>query len=135
MKNDNLQGALALLVLRSLEQCPMHGWGIGLHIQRVSNEVLRVEEGSLYPALHRMEEERWIVSEWGPSENNRRSRFYRITEAGRKQLGVERENWRRTARAIALILDFGEATASEVFDVVDLQVPRADETRKVVRGA
>ena len=86
-------------------------------------------------ALHRMEEERWIVSEWGPSENNRRSRFYRITEAGRKQLGVERENWRRTARAIALILGFGEATASGGLDVVDLQVPRADETRKAVRGA
>jgi len=71
-KNDNLQGSLALLVLKSLEQGPMHGWGITLHIQRISNEVLRVEEGSLYPALHRMEQDGWIVSKWGQSENNRR---------------------------------------------------------------
>ena len=85
-KNDNLQGTLALLVLKTLEQGPMHGWGITLHIQRTSNEVLRVEEGSLYPALHRMEQERWIVSEWGVSENNRRARFYRLTALGRKQL-------------------------------------------------
>ena len=80
-KNDNLQGTLALLVLKSLEQGAMHGWGITLHIQRISNEVLRVEEGSLYPALHRMEQDRWIVSEWGLSENNRRARFYRLTAA------------------------------------------------------
>jgi DNA-binding PadR family transcriptional regulator len=82
-----------------------------------------------------IEEERWIVSEWGPSENNRRSRFYRITEAGRKQLGVERENWRRTARAVALVLGFGVAMASEVFDVTDSQTSSADEARKAVRGA
>jgi DNA-binding PadR family transcriptional regulator len=81
-----------------------------------------------------IEEERWIVSELGPSENNRRSRFYRITEPGRKQLGVERENWRRTARAVALVLGFGEAAASGVFDVMDSQTSRADETRKAVRG-
>ena len=70
-KNDTLQGTLALLVLKSLEQESMHGWGITLHIQRISNDVLRVEEGSLYPALHRMEQEGWIASEWGLSENNR----------------------------------------------------------------
>jgi DNA-binding PadR family transcriptional regulator len=80
-----------------------------------------------------IDEERWIVSEWGPSENNRRSRFYRITEPGRKQLSVERENWRRTARAVALVLGFGEAAASEVFDVMDFQISRADETRKALQ--
>jgi transcriptional regulator len=105
-KNDNLQGALALLVLKTLEQGPMHGWGITLHIQRISNDILRVEEGSLYPALHRMEQERWIVSEWGTSENNRRARFYRLTALGRKQLSAERESWKRITGAVALVLDF-----------------------------
>jgi PadR family transcriptional regulator, regulatory protein PadR len=105
-KNDNLQGTLALLVLKTLEQGPMHGWGITLHIQRISNEILRVEEGSLYPALHRMEQERWIVSEWGTSENNRRARFYRLTALGRKQLGTERQNWKKITSAVALVLEF-----------------------------
>lgn len=105
-KNDNLQGSLALLVLKTLEQGPMHGWGITLHIQRISNEVLRVEEGSLYPALHRMEQERWIVSEWGTSENNRRARFYRLTPLGRKQLSAERQNWEKITGAVALVLEF-----------------------------
>jgi transcriptional regulator len=104
-----LQGALVLLVLKSLEQGPMHGWGITLHIQRISNEVLRVEEGSLYPALHRLEQERWISSEWGVSENNRRARFYKLTALGRKQLAAERENWRRITDAVGLVLGFGEA--------------------------
>ena len=108
-KNDNLQGTLALLVLKTLEQCPMHGWGITLHIQRTSNEVLRVEEGSLYPALHRMEQERWIVSEWGTSENNRRARFYRLTALGRKQLSIERQNWKKITGAVALVLEFESA--------------------------
>jgi transcriptional regulator len=108
-KNDNLQGSLALLVLKSLEQGPMHGWGITLHIQRISNEVLRVEEGSLYPALHRMEQDRWITSEWGTSENNRRARFYRLTALGRKQLNAEHENWRKITSAVALVLDFEKA--------------------------
>jgi PadR family transcriptional regulator PadR len=105
-KNDNLQGTLALLVLKTLEQGPMHGWGITLHIQRISNEVLRVEEGSLYPALHRMEQEGWIVSEWGTSENNRRARFYRLTALGRKQLSAERQNWKKITSAVALVLEF-----------------------------
>ena len=104
-KSDTLQGTLALLVLRSLERGPMHGWGITLHIQRISDEVLRVEEGSLYPALHRMEQARWISSAWGVSENNRRARFYRLTALGRKQLNAERENWRRITGAVALVLD------------------------------
>ncbi len=105
-KNDNLQGALALLVLKTLEQGPMHGWGITLHIQRTSNEILRVEEGSLYPALHRMEQERWLVSEWGTSENNRRARFYRLTALGRKRLTAERESWKRLTGGVALVLEF-----------------------------
>ena len=105
-KNDNLQGTLALLVLKTLEQGAMHGWGITLHIQRTSNEVLKVEEGSLYPALHRMEQERWIVSEWGTSENNRRARFYRLTALGRKQLSTERQNWEKITGAVALVLEF-----------------------------
>jgi PadR family transcriptional regulator PadR len=105
-KSDNLQGALALLVLKSLERGPMHGWGITLHIQRISNEILRVEEGSLYPALHRMEQDGWVAAEWGVSENNRRARFYRLTALGRKQLNAERENWRRITGAVALVLEF-----------------------------
>jgi PadR family transcriptional regulator PadR len=108
-KNDNLQGTLALLVLKTLEQGPMHGWGITLHIQHISNEILKVEEGSLYPALHRMEQERWIVSEWGTSENNRRARFYRLTALGRKQLSAERENWKKITCAVALVLEFQPA--------------------------
>jgi PadR family transcriptional regulator, regulatory protein PadR len=108
-KNDHLQGSLALLVLKSLEPGPMHGWGITLHIQRVSNEVLRVEEGSLYPALHRMEQERWIASEWGLSENNRRARIYRLTPRGRKQLAAQQDNWRKITDAVALVLDFSSS--------------------------
>jgi transcriptional regulator len=108
-KNDNLQGSLALLVLKSLEQGPMHGRGITLHIQHVSNEVLRVEEGSLYPALHRMEQDGWVVSEWGQSENNRRARFYRLTALGQKELAAERENWRKITTAVGLVLGFDQA--------------------------
>jgi PadR family transcriptional regulator, regulatory protein PadR len=108
-RKDNLQGALDLLVLQTLEQGPMHGWGITLQIERISQEVLRVEEGSLYPALHRMEQARWIAAEWGVSENNRRARFYRLTALGRKQLAAERENWQRVTGAVALVLDFGKA--------------------------
>jgi len=108
-KSDNLQGALALLVLKSLDQGPMHGWGITLHIQQISNEVLRVEEGSLYPALHRMEQEGWIASEWGVSENIRRARFYRLTVPGRNQLSAEREHWLKITGAVALVLQFEQA--------------------------
>jgi PadR family transcriptional regulator, regulatory protein PadR len=108
-KSDNLQGTLDLLVLKSLEPGRMHGWGITLHIQRISNEILRVEEGSLYPALHRMEQEGWIASEWGLSENNRRARFYRLTAQGRRQLRAECENWQKVTQAVALVLDFEPA--------------------------
>jgi PadR family transcriptional regulator, regulatory protein PadR len=102
--SDNLLGALELLVLKALESGAMHGWGITLHIQSVSNEVLRVEEGSLYPALHRMEKAGWVKAEWGLSENNRRARFYKITVAGRNQLRSEQEKWESVAQAIALVL-------------------------------
>jgi len=110
-KSDNLQGTLALLVLKSLELGPMHGWGITLHIQRISNEVLRVEEGSLYPALHRMEQERWIKAKWGVSENNRRARYYELTNLGRKQLTTEQVNWRKITDAVALVLEFEQRNA------------------------
>ncbi len=103
---DSLQGTLDLLVLKTLEQGPMHGWGITLHIERVSDALLRVEEGSLYPALHRMEREGWIRAEWGVSENNRKARFYRLTARGRKQLTAARESWERVTGAVALVLNF-----------------------------
>ena len=92
-KNDVLQGTLVLMVLRTLAREPIHGYGITNHIQVVSKNLLRVEEGSLYPALHRMEQEGWISAVWGTSENNRRARYYRLTTAGRKQLAEEEKNW------------------------------------------
>ena len=107
-KPDVLQGTLDLLVLKTLVRGPMHGYGITLHIQRVSKDVLRVEEGSLYPALHRMEQEGWIRAEWGVSENNRRARYYRLTEAGRKQLVAEEKNWARLIEAVATVLQFAQ---------------------------
>ena len=103
-KNDVLQGTLALLVLKTLVREPMHGFGITVHIQRVSKDALRVEEGSLYPALHRMEEEGWIAAEWGTSENNRRARYYRLTARGKKQLAEEEKNWERLTQAVASVL-------------------------------
>jgi len=106
-KSDILQGTLALLVLKTLQQGPMHGWGITLHIQQISNDVLRVEEGSLYPALHRMEQSGWVSAEWGVSENNRRARYYRLTTAGRKQLAREEESWYELTGAVALVLSCG----------------------------
>ena len=107
-KSDVLQGTLALLVLKTLLRGPMHGYGITLHIQRVSADVLRVEEGSLYPALHRMEQEGWIRAEWGSSENNRRARYYQLTPAGRRQLATEEKNWARLTEAVARVMQFAE---------------------------
>ena len=104
VKTDVLQGTLALLVLKTLARGAMHGYGITLHIQRVSIDVLRIEEGSLYPALHRMEQEGWISAEWGVSENNRRARYYRLTANGRKQLAEEEKNWSRLTQAVANVL-------------------------------
>jgi PadR family transcriptional regulator PadR len=105
-KNDVLQGTLALIVLKTLAREPMHGYGITAHIQRVSNEMLRVEEGSLYPALHRMEQEGWISAEWRSSENNRRARYYQLTAKGRKQLAEEEKNWAQLTQAVASVLQF-----------------------------
>jgi PadR family transcriptional regulator len=105
-RNDLLQGTLALLVLKTLARGPLHGYGITLHIQRVSNDILRVEEGSLYPALHRMEQDGSVSAEWGNSENHRRARFYRLTAKGRKQLAEEEQNWERLTQAVASVLQF-----------------------------
>ncbi len=103
---DVLQGTLDLLILKTLARGPMHGYGIVVHVQQVSDEVLRVEEGSLYPALHRIEQAGWIASEWGVSDNNRRAKYYRLTAAGRKQLEEEEENWGRLTRAVAKVLRY-----------------------------
>ena len=101
---DLLQGTLGLLVLKTLQAGPTHGWEIAQRIQQASRDVLRVGQGSLYPALHRLEAQGWISSEWGASENNRRAKFYRLTAAGRKQLAAETESWERFIGAVELIL-------------------------------
>ena len=106
-KNDLLLGTLDLLVLKSLGQLgSMHGYGIVNYIQKVSDDLLRVEEGSLYPALHRIEQQGWITSEWKTSENNRRARYYRLTAAGRKQLERELESWKRVAKGVSAVLRY-----------------------------
>jgi len=102
---DLLQGTLDLLVLRTLRAGPQHGWGISQRIQQTSADVLRVNQGSLYPALHRLEQEGWIEAEWGASENNRRAKFYRLTRAGRRRLEDETESWARLAAAVARVLE------------------------------
>ena len=104
MATDLLQGTLDLLILKTLQAGPRHGWDIAQRIQQVSKEVLRVGQGSLYPALYRLEDRGWIAAEWGASENNRRAKFYRLTAAGRKQLLAETEGWERFSGAVALIL-------------------------------
>jgi transcriptional regulator len=93
-----------MLVLKALARGPMHGYGITLHIQLVSRDILRVEEGSLYPALHRMEQDGWVSAEWGRTENNRRARYYCLTAKGRKQLDEEEKSWARLTQAVALVL-------------------------------
>ncbi|MFN8574710.1 MAG: PadR family transcriptional regulator [Gemmatimonadaceae bacterium] len=106
-KNDILQGTLALLVLRTLSVAgPLHGYAITAHIQRVSAEMLRVEEGSLYPALHRMEQDGWLRSSWGMTDKNREARFYELTAAGRKQLAQEQESWSRLTTGVARVLRY-----------------------------
>ena len=101
---DLLQGTLDVLILKTLVPGAMHGWGIAQRIQQVSQDVLRVNQGSLYPALHRLEEEGWIVAEWGASENNRKAKFYRLTRTGQRQLEAETENWKRLAEAVGRVL-------------------------------
>jgi PadR family transcriptional regulator PadR len=103
-KPDLLQGTLDMLILKALSLGPMHGYGVGQRIRQMAEEMLRVEEGSLYPALYRLEERGWIKSEWGTSENNRRARFYKLTAAGRRQLHVEEENWQRFVLAIGKVM-------------------------------
>jgi PadR family transcriptional regulator, regulatory protein PadR len=105
-KNDLLQGTLALLVLKTLARGPIHGYGITIHIQGISKDILRVEEGSLYPALHRMEQDGWVCADWRSTENNRRARYYRLTARGRKQLAEEEKNWERLTQAVAHVLQF-----------------------------
>lgn len=101
---DLLQGTLDLLILKTVALEPMHGWGISQRIQQISKDVLKVQQGSLYPALYRLEMQGWISSEWGASENNRRAKYYRLTKAGKKQLEVETSDWERLAAAVAQIL-------------------------------
>ena len=101
---DLLQGTLDMLILKALQLGPMHGFGISILIRQISKDVLQVEQGSLYPALYRLEDRGWISSEWGVSENNRKARFYKLTAAGRKQLSQEKSNWERLSSAINLVL-------------------------------
>jgi PadR family transcriptional regulator PadR len=106
-KNDILQGTLALLVLKTLAaQGRMHGYAITSHIQRASADLLRVEEGSLYPALHRMAQDGWLKAEWGTTEKNREAKFYTITPAGRKQLELEEESWTRLRTGVTRVLRY-----------------------------
>ena len=101
---DLVQGTLALLILKTIANQPMHGWAIGQRIQQVSNNVLQVNQGALYPALHRLEHQGWIRASWGNSENNRTAKYYALTRAGKKVLEREEENWQRLATAIGLVL-------------------------------
>lgn len=106
-KNDILQGTLAMLVLKTLSsQGAMHGYAVTNHIQRASNDLLRVEEGSLYPALHRMESEGWVRAEWGTSDTGREARFYSITAKGRKELASEEKNWARLTEGVQCVLRY-----------------------------
>src|SRR5437016_9459823 len=105
-KPDALQGTLDLLVLKTLSRGPQHGYGIAAHIETISDDVLRVEEGSLYPALHRMEQAGWIAAEWRITENNRRARLYRITRAGQKHFDEELEKWDHLSKAVGKVLRF-----------------------------
>jgi PadR family transcriptional regulator, regulatory protein PadR len=105
LKTDLLQGTLDLLILKVLGAGPMHGYAISQRIQQVSSDILQVQQGSLYPALHRLERRKWVSAEWAASENNRRAKYYRLTAAGRRQLEEEVSNWERIALAVSLILE------------------------------
>jgi PadR family transcriptional regulator, regulatory protein PadR len=102
---DLLQGTLDLLILKTLALEPMHGWGIAQRIQQVSKNVFQIGQGSLYPALHRLEYKGWIQAEWGESENNRRAKYYSLTRTGKKHLQAEVESWSRLAAAVGLVLE------------------------------
>ena len=102
---DVLQGTLDLLIMRTIAAEPMHGWAIANRVRQISNELLKVQQGSLYPALHRLEHQGWITSKWGASEANRRAKFYSLTLAGRKQLETETSKWKRLSAGVNLVLD------------------------------
>ena len=107
MARNDLQGTLDLLILKTLAQTrTLHGYGIALHIQRASHELLQVEEGSLYPALHRMEQSGWLTSEWALREGNRRAKFYKLTALGRKQLGEEQKGWEQLMKGVQAMMRF-----------------------------
>jgi transcriptional regulator len=103
-RTDLMQGTLELMILKTLARDSMHGYGIAQRIHQTVDDLLKIEDGSLYPALYRMEERGWIKSEWGVSENNRRAKFYKLTRAGRKRLDGESANWERVSRAISRVL-------------------------------
>lgn len=107
--SDLVQGTLGLLILKILALEPMHGWALSQRLKQVSNEVLQVSEGSLYPALHKLEQHGWIKAEWRATENNRRAKYYSLTQPGRKQLARESADWARLSAAITQVLDIQEA--------------------------
>lgn len=107
--NDLLQGTLDLLLLKILALTPLHGWAISLRLRSISNDVLQVSEGSLYPALHKLEQEGWISSEWKQTENNRRAKFYSLTRLGKQQLESETANWQRLSAAISHVVQLRKA--------------------------
>jgi PadR family transcriptional regulator PadR len=107
-KTDLLQGTLDLLILKVVALGPVHGYGIAQRIRQISSDVLQVQQGSLYPALHRLEKRGWIAADWGESDNGRQARFYRLSAKGRKQLAAEEETWNRLSKAVALILRTSE---------------------------
>jgi PadR family transcriptional regulator PadR len=104
---DLPQGTLDLLILKALSLAPMHGWAISGRIQQVTREKLQIPQGSLYPALHRLERRGWIEAEWGASDNNRKAKYYRLTRTGKKQLGVDADAWRQLIAAVGLVLEMG----------------------------
>lgn len=108
MANERIdlpQGTMDLLILRTLALGPQHGWAISERVQQVSSDVLQIQQGSLYPALHRLERRGWIKAQWGTSDNNRRAKYYELTPAGKKQLAVETESWRKLTVAVSQILE------------------------------
>jgi PadR family transcriptional regulator, regulatory protein PadR len=107
-KTDLLQGTLDLLILKVVALGPVHGYGISQRIRQISSSVLQVQQGSLYPALHRLEKRGWLAADWGESENGRQAKFYRLSAKGRKQLAAEEETWNRLSKAVALILQTAE---------------------------
>jgi PadR family transcriptional regulator PadR len=107
--SDLVQGTLDLLILKILALEPLHGWAVGQRLRQVSGDVLQVSDGSLYPALHKLEQEGWITAEWKPSENNRRAKFYALTRLGRRHLDKESANWSRLSVAITTIVKLKEA--------------------------